>query len=95
MSIITDPKKFMKLNAYLTVFWIIMVPISVLMGWVNSVAYVSALSIYALMAAHLSTYAAARTEVMQSDQASETHEAVKRLRKIDEDHPADEPVDEC
>jgi hypothetical protein len=71
---------------YLTAFWIVMVPISIAAGWVNSVAYVSALSIYALVAAHLSTYAAARTEVLQTDADAKIHEAVKRLEKLDPDH---------
>lgn len=86
-SLILDPTKFMKLNAWMTVFWITMVPISVVLGWVNSVAYVSALSIYALVAAHLSTYAAARTEVLQSDFDKKLQEAVQKLRKFDDDDP--------
>jgi hypothetical protein len=87
----------MKLNAALTYFWLAMVPISVGLGWVEAVAYVAALSIYALVAAHLSTYAAARTEVLQSDadkKLQETlelvHEALKRLEKLDPDHPRDD-----
>lgn len=85
-SLILDPKKFMRLNAVLTIFWIVMVPVSVYLGWVNSVAYVSALSIYALVASHLSTYAAARTEVMQADTDRKLHEAVQRLQKLDDEH---------
>lgn len=88
-SLILDPQKFMKLNAYLTVFWIVMVPVSILTGWVSTVEYVTALSIYALVAAHLSTYAAARTEVMQSEADKNLQEAVKRLRSIDPDHSDD------
>ena len=86
-SLVLNPKRFMKLNAIMTVFWIVMVPVSILFGWVDSVAYVSALSIYALVASHLSTYAAARTEVLQSEADQTLQEAVQRLRKIDPDHP--------
>lgn len=71
-----------------------MVPVSILTGWVSTVEYVAALSIYALVVSHLSTYAAARTEVMQSEADKALHEAVHRLRKIDHDHPRDEPVDD-
>lgn len=88
-DLILNPKKFMVLNAVLTVFWIIMVPVSVLTGWVSTVEYVAALSIYALVAAHLSTYAAARTEVLQSDADRTLHEALRRLEKLDDDHPRD------
>jgi hypothetical protein len=86
-DLILDPKKFMVLNAVLTVFWIIMVPISILTGWVSTVEYVAALSIYALVAAHLSTYAAARTEVMQSESDERLHYAVQKLKKLDPDDP--------
>lgn len=93
-DLILDPHRFMVLNAWMTVFWIVMVPISILTGWVGAVAYVAALSIYALVAAHLSTYAAARTEVLQSEndkKLQETldavHEALRRLEKLDPDHP--------
>lgn len=89
-DLILNPKKFMILNAVLTVFWILMVPVSILMGWVSTVEYVAALSIYALVAAHLSTYAAARTEVLQTDADAKLQEAVQRLQKLDEDHDRDE-----
>lgn len=77
------------LNAALTVFWIVMVPVSILTGWVSTVEYVAALSIYALVAAHLSTYAAARTEVLQTDADAKLQEAVQRLQKLDDDHDRD------
>ena len=89
-SLILDPKKFMKVNAWLTVFWIIMIPVAVITGWISSVAFISAVSIYALVAAHLSTYAAARTEVLQTDADAKVHEAVARLQKLDPDHERSE-----
>lgn len=67
-----------------------MVPVSILTGWVSTVEYVAALSIYALVAAHLSTYAAARTEVLQTDADKKLHEAVRRLEKLDPDHDREE-----
>jgi hypothetical protein len=79
-------------NAVMTVFWIIMVPVSIFTGWVGTVEYVAALSIYALVAAHLSTYAAARTEVLQSEADERLHYAVQKLKKLD---PEDEPDEEC
>lgn len=84
-DLILNPTKFMVLNAVLTVFWIIMVPVSIMTGWVSTVEYVAALSIYALVASHLSTYAAARTEVLQSEAERRLEELVKRLRKLDPD----------
>lgn len=85
-DLVLNPKKFMVLNAVMTVFWIVMVPVSIITGWVGTVEYVAALSIYALVAAHLSTYAAARTEVLQTDADAKLHEAVQRLQKLDDEH---------
>ena len=63
-----------------------MVPISVALGWVNSVPYVSALSIYALITGHLSTWQAARVEVRQEqEEMRRDQEFEKRLeRKLDD-----------
>jgi hypothetical protein len=44
-----DPKFMRRVNGWLTLFWIAMIPISVGMGWLTSVAYVSALSLWALV----------------------------------------------
>jgi hypothetical protein len=42
-----------------------MIPISYSMGWLNSVVYVSALSLWALVSGHWSAWQAARVEVAQ------------------------------
>ncbi len=42
-----------------------MIPISYAMGWLNSVVYVSALSLWALVSGHWSGWQAARVEVAQ------------------------------
>lgn len=63
-----NPVLFKKFNGWMTIFWIIMVPVSILTGWVNSVEYVAALSIYALITGHLSTWQSARVEVKQDKQ---------------------------
>jgi hypothetical protein len=52
-------------------FWIAMIPISFQLGWLNSVTYVSALSLWALVAGHLSTWQGARVEVTQEAQAQQ------------------------
>jgi hypothetical protein len=60
-----------RVNGWLTLFWIAMIPISLLTGWVNSITYVSALSIWALVSGHWSTWQAARIEVTQQREADE------------------------
>ncbi len=54
-----------RVNGWLTVFWLVMIPISYTMHWLNSVVYVSALSLWALVAGHWSSWQAARVEVAQ------------------------------
>ena len=44
-----------RLNGWLTVFWVTMIPISIVTHWVNSVTYVSALWLWALVTGHWST----------------------------------------
>lgn len=57
----------------MTVFWLVMVPLSIATGWIGSVAYVSVLSIYALFIGHLASWHATRVEVRQD--AAEAREA--------------------
>jgi len=80
-SIQGDPVFMRRVNGWLTVFWLVMIPISYSMHWLNSVTYVSALSLWALVAGHWSSWQAARVEVVQAREA-------QRRR----DHPVEEKV---
>ena len=44
-----DPVFMRRLNGWLTVGWILMIPVSTATGWFNSVTYVAALSLWALV----------------------------------------------
>ena len=57
-----------RLNGWLKIFWVVMIPVSLMMGWLQSVTYVSALSLWALVSGHWSTWQAARVEVAQQRQ---------------------------
>lgn len=70
-SVQGDPVWMRRLNGWLTLFWIGMIPISVITGWVHSVTYISALSLWALVSGHWSAWQAARVEVAQSRQEEE------------------------
>lgn len=50
-----------------------MIPVSIATGWVHSVTYISALSLWALVSGHWSTWQAARVEVTQQQEAEERH----------------------
>ena len=67
---VLDPRLMMRLNGAATVFWVVMIPVSIWFGWVKSVTYVSALSLWALVAGHLSTWQAGRVEVAQAEDAA-------------------------
>jgi hypothetical protein len=60
-----------RVDGWFTIFWILMIPVSIATGWVRSITYVSALSIWALMSEHWSTWQAARVEVTQQREADE------------------------
>ena len=68
-SVQGDPVFMRRVNGWLTIFWIVMIPISLVTGWVTSVTYVSALSLWALVSGHWSAWQAARVEVNQELEA--------------------------
>ncbi len=71
-SIQGDPVFMRRVNGWLTVFWIVMIPVSIVTGWISEVTYVAALSLWALVSGHWSAWQAARVEVQQA------HEMEKR-----------------
>ncbi len=69
-----------RVNGWLTVFWIAMIPISIMTHWISSVTYVAALSLWALVSGHWAAWQAARVEVNQQKEDQ---------RQADEDIAAD------
>jgi hypothetical protein len=82
-SVQGDPVFMRRVNGWLTIFWLLMIPVSLETGWVKSVTYVSALSLWALVSGHWSAWQAARVEVNQ---------AVEQQRR-DEEDVADDVVE--
>lgn len=80
-SVQGDPKFLRKVNGWLTIFWIVMIPIPLVTGWVSSVTYVSALSLWALVSGHWSAWQAARVEVEQERGKKEDTEG-KMIKRI-------------
>ena len=73
-SIQGDPVFMRRVNGWLTIFWILMIPFSIVFGLLSSVSYVSALSLWALVSGHWSAWQAARVEVEQMAEAKELEE---------------------
>ena len=80
-SVQGDPVFMRRVNGWLTVFWILMIPVSIVTGWISEVVYVSVLSLWALVSGHWSAWQAARVEVVQQE----------AMRKAEED-PVEERV---
>jgi hypothetical protein len=70
-SVQGDPVFMRRVNGWMTIFWIAMIPVSIVFGLLSSVAYVSALSLWALVSGHWSAWQAARVEVEQMTEANE------------------------
>jgi hypothetical protein len=70
-SVQGDPVFMRRVNGWMTIFWIAMIPVSIVFGLLSSVAYVSALSLWALVSGHWSAWQAARVEVEQMTEADE------------------------
>lgn len=49
-------------HAILTIAWIIAVPVAIATGWIASIVFISACSIYANAASHASAWQAAKAE---------------------------------
>jgi hypothetical protein len=73
-SIQGDPTFMRRVNGWLTIFWILMIPFSIATGWISSVTYVACLSLWALVSGHWSAWQAARVEVQQAQEQERREE---------------------
>ena len=63
-------------------FWIVMIPIAFVLHWLESVTFVSALSLWALVSGHWSAWQAARVEVKQEKEAKVQEKKTKRCPNV-------------
>jgi hypothetical protein len=82
-SVQGDPVFMRRLNGWMTIGWIIMIPVSYQLGWLRSVTFVSALSLWALVTGHWSTWQAARVEVAQQKQIEREQEEPVEERVVE------------
>jgi hypothetical protein len=80
-SVQGDPVFMRRVNGWLTIFWVAMIPIAYEAGWLTSVTFVSALSLWALVSGHWSAWQAARVEVTQKEE-----------EKAEAEHPVEHRV---
>jgi hypothetical protein len=63
-----EPVYMRRAQGWLTMLWLAMIPLSLATGWVKSVTFVSALSLWALVASHGAWWAAASVECRQAEE---------------------------
>ncbi len=80
-SVQGDPLVMRRLNGWLTIFWIVMIPIAFVLHWLESVTFVSALSLWALVSGHWSAWQAARVEVKQEKEAKVQEKKDEKMPK--------------
>ena len=83
-SVQESPVLMRRVNGWLTLAWIAMIPVSVMTGWIHSVSYISALSLWALVSGHWSAWQAARVEVEQQREVAEMAEHPTEQRVVEE-----------
>jgi hypothetical protein len=86
LNIVGNPEVMRRVNGWLTIFWVVMIPVSIATGWVTSVAYVSALSLWALVSGHWAAWQAARVEVAQQSQNRELITSLVRETTLEATH---------
>lgn len=64
-----DPAWMRSFAGWNVIFWLALIPISILTGWVNSPAFISYLSEIALVLSSLSWWQSGRVEVKQDKEA--------------------------
>jgi hypothetical protein len=80
-SVQGDPIFMRRVNGWLTIFWIVMIPVSIVTGWINSVTYIAVMSLWALVSGHWSAWQAARVEVKQAEMDEKADDATVQAVK--------------
>lgn len=80
-SIQGDPVFMRKVNGWLTILWLVALPVAIVTGLINSVGFISMISIYALVTGHWSAWQASRVEVRQEEDA-DVQEVVDKIDKM-------------
>ena len=60
----------MYIHLVLSILWVIMIPVAIFTGWIESIIFVAAISIYANFAGHIAAYEAARAECLSEDRSN-------------------------
>jgi hypothetical protein len=90
-KLLEDPVLMRKAQGWITILWVALIPVSLGLGWVKSVTFVSALSLWALVASHGAWWAAASVECKQAKREEEEEDiATEVVEKIVEQTDVEE-----
>lgn len=67
---VTDPLRVKRFHGIATLLFVVLIPVSVITGWIFSTAFISALSLWALVGMHWGAYISARVEIKQDPDLS-------------------------
>lgn len=76
-----DPNTLRTFHGWCTCFWLPFTVLSYFVGWLESVIFVSLVSMIALFLGSFSSWQAARTEVAQQEMTKSGEKAQTRLRR--------------
>jgi hypothetical protein len=88
-GLLEKPELMKRAQGWLTLLWAAMIPLSLATGWVKSVTFVSALSLWALVASHGAWWAAASVECRQAEEHLATDVVEKIVEKTDVEKTAE------
>jgi hypothetical protein len=78
-KLLEDPVLMRKAQGWITILWVALIPVSLGLGWVKSVTFVSALSLWALVASHGAWWAAASVECKQAEREEEEEDVANEV----------------
>jgi hypothetical protein len=78
-SVQGDPVFMRRVNGWLTIFWLVMIPVSIWTHWISSITYVAALTLWGLVSGHWSAWQAARVEVKQEQEGERREEVAEEI----------------
>jgi hypothetical protein len=81
-----SPMAMRRFNGFSVLFWIVMTPVSFITGWSQSVAFVTLLSLWALVMSSMGAWQSSRVEVdmADADVPGEVVEAIVSRTEISE-----------
>jgi hypothetical protein len=88
-GLLEEPRLMRRLQGWLTVLWVAMIPLALITGWVKSVTFVSALSLWALVASHGAWWAASSVECRQAEEDVPADVVEKLVEKTDLEEAAE------